>query len=131
MFCILTLLWLNQNALQLAHGVQEKLFKDMEAKRMVIQESNKVRLSRIQSAVRKDVENARSKGNATSIGEKKLSDYNRHLTDADVDIREWDTGDVLTEAVSWRTSKFDMRKRIFVLVGFFAIIGTFYANRDS
>jgi hypothetical protein len=103
----------------------------MEAKRMVIQESNKVRLSRIQSAVRKDVENARSKGNATSIGEKKLSDYNRHLTDADVDIREWDTGDVLTEAVSWRTSKFDMRKRIFVLVGFFAIIGTFYANRDS
>ena len=94
----------------------------MEAKRMVIQESNKVRLSRIQSAVRKDVENARSKGNPTSIGEKKMSDYNRHLTDADVDIREWDTGDVLTEAVSWRTSKFDMRKRIFVLVGFLLLL---------
>ncbi len=89
---------------------------------MVIQESNKVRLSRIQSAVRKDVENSRAKGNATSIGEKKISDFNRHLTDTDVGIREWDTGDVLTEAVSWRTSKFDMRKRIFVLVGFLLLL---------
>ena len=102
----------------------------MEAKRTVIKESNKVRLSRIQSAVRKDVENAHSKkvlGNQGSLREKKMSDWNRHLTDTDVGIREWDTGEVLTENVSWRTSSFDMRKRIFVLVGFWCCT-SFYVH---
>jgi hypothetical protein len=89
----------------------------MDAKRTVIAESNIVRLSRIQSAVRKDVERAHFKNEKRdSAQEIKLSEWNRHLTDADVEIRRWDTGNVLTEKVSWRTSKFDMRKRIVVLV---------------
>jgi len=89
----------------------------METKRTVTAESNTVRQSRIRSAVRKDVERAHFKNEQKdSAKEIKLTDWNRHLTDADVEIRKWDSGDVLTEKVSWRTSKFDMRKRIFVLV---------------
>jgi hypothetical protein len=69
--------------------------------------------------VRKDVERAHSKNvseKMESRKEIKLTDWNRHVTDADIDIRKWDTGDILAEKESWRTSKFDMRKRIFVLV---------------
>ncbi len=69
------------------------------------------------------MEHQRSKKNSEkseSKKEKKLTDWNRHVTDADIDIRKWDSGDVLTEKQSWRTSKFDMRKRIFVLVWHFS-----------
>jgi hypothetical protein len=100
--------------------IKAVVLKKMQAKRQEIAESNTVRLSRIRSAVRKDVERENSK----KSGEKKksvkreieLTKWNRHLTDADVDIRRWDAGDVLTEQASWRTSKFDIRKRVFILV---------------
>ena len=108
-----------QRALKMYNSVQAVLFKKSEAKRVFIAESNKVRLSRIQSAVRKDVEREHSRklsDNRESKQQVKLTDWNRHVTDADVDIRKWDTGDVLSAKVSWRTSKFDMRKRIYVLV---------------
>jgi hypothetical protein len=93
--------------------------KKTEVQRTMITESNKIRLSRIRSAVRKDVERAHSKkksGKKDLTKEMNLMDWNRHITDADLDIRQWHTGDVLAENVSWRSSKFDIRKRIFVLV---------------
>jgi hypothetical protein len=117
MFYEPTLISFNQKASKFHQFIQEIISKKLEAKRTVIAESNAVRLSRIQSAVRKDVERAHIKNEKKdSAKEIKLTDWNRHLTDADVEIRKWDSGNVLTEQVSWRTSKFDMRKRIVVLV---------------
>lgn len=110
---------MNQKATYLYRSIHATIMKKTEAQRTIMTESNKVRLSRIRSAVRKDVERVHSKKTSEkrdSTKEIKLMDWNRHITDADLDIRQWHTGDVLAESVSWRSSKFDIRKRIFVLV---------------
>jgi hypothetical protein len=115
---------MNQKATYLYRSIHATIMKKTEAQRTIITESNKVRLSRIRSAVRKDVERVHSKKiseKRDSTKEIKLMDWNRHITDADLDIRQWHTGDVLAESGSWRSSKFDIRKRIFVLVWILSI----------
>jgi hypothetical protein len=114
----LTFVSIHQKASAFYQFIHAIISKNAEEKRKIITESNAVRLSRIRSAVRKDVERAHvANPKKNSAQQHKLTDRNRHVTDADISIRRWDSGDVLTEKVSWRTTKFDMRKRIFVLVG--------------